>query len=213
MSRADSTDDERGLVLAKIIKASGEPTAHAAILRVATELFGEKSYPATSMRDIANAVGVLSGSLYAHIESKEALLLEIVDRGISEFYEAVSQAARAHNGAGDRLTAMVHAHVEVVVRHPEQTLVVFHQWRYLSEPAQAIVRRRRKQYEQLFTDVVRAGLEDGTFAPDLDVRIAVLSVLGSLNWTPEWLSSSGPRSIQKISRELTEAMLGGVLRR
>lgn len=202
-----------GLVLAKITKSSTEPTPHAAIVRVATDLFGQQSYPATSMRDIANAVGVLSGSLYAHIRSKEALLLEIVDAGIGEFLDAVTQASRAYDGAGDRLRAMVGAHVDVVARHPEQTLVVFHQWRYLSGDAQVVVRRRRKQYEQLFTDVVRTGVEDGTFAPDIDVRIAVLSVLGSLNWTPEWLSSTGPRPVDEVAQELAEAVLNGVLGR
>lgn len=202
-----------GLVLAKITKTSAEPTPHAAIVRVATELFGQQSYPATSMRDIADAVGVLSGSLYAHIKSKEALLLEIVDTGIGEFLDTVTQASRAHDGAGDRLGAMVRAHVDVVARHPEQTLVVFHQWRYLSEDAQAVVRRQRRQYEQLFTDVVQAGVEDGTFAPNVDVRIAVLSVLGSLNWTPEWLSSSGPTPVNEVARELADALLNGVLGR
>lgn len=199
--------------MAKITKTSTEPTPHAAIVRVATGLFGTQSYPATSMRDIANAVGVLSGSLYAHIDSKEALLLEIVEAGIDEFFEAVTDASGAYEGAGDRLRAMVRAHIDVVARHPEQTLVVFHQWRYLGEAAQATVRRRRKQYEQVFTDVVQSGMEDSTFAPDLDVRIAVLSVLGSLNWTPEWLSSSGPKPVAKVARELADAMLKGVLGR
>lgn len=199
--------------MAKITKTSTESTPHAAIVRAATEMFGQQSYPATSMRDIGNAVGVLSGSLYAHIESKEALLLQIVDTGIGEFLDAVTQASRAHDGPGDRLRAMVGAHVDVVARHPEQTLVVFHQWRYLGEGAQAVVRRRRKQYEQLFTDVVQAGVVDGTFAPDVDVRIAVLSVLGSLNWTPEWLSSDGPRPVDEVAGELADAMLNGVLGR
>lgn len=196
--------------MAKITKTSGEPTPRAAIVRAAAELFGRQSYPATSIRDIANAVGVLPGSLYAHIESKEALLLEIVDTGIGEYLDAVSRAARAHEGAGDRFLAMVRAHLGIVARNPEQTLVVFRQWRYLSEPAQSVVRRRRKQYEQLFTDVVEAGVRDGAFAPGIDVRIAVLSVLGALNWTPEWLSSSGPRSVDEVARELAGAMVNGV---
>lgn len=134
-----------GLALAKITKTSTEASPRAVIIRVATDLFGRQSYPATSMRDIGNAVGVLSGSLYAHIDSKEALLLEIVDTGIREFLDAVSQAAAAHERAGDRLRAMIKAHVHVVARHPEQTLVVFHQWRYLSEGGQATVRQRRKE--------------------------------------------------------------------
>lgn len=199
-----------GLVLVKITTKSASTTPHAAIVSAATQLFGEKSYPATSMRDIANAVGVLSGSLYTHIRSKEALLLEIVETGIGEFIDAVSEVAGANGTPEGRLRAMVNAHSEVVARHPEQTLIVFHQWRYLSEAAQTAVRRRRKEYEQLFTDVVRAGVEDGTFAPGIDVRIAVLSVLGSLNWTPGWLSADGPRTVDEVASDLADAMLKGV---
>jgi len=202
-----------GLELVKITKASTEPTPHAAIVRAATSLFGERTYPATSMRDIASAVGVLSGSLYAHIDSKEELLLEIVDSGVRDFLDAVTAAASSSGSAADRLRAMVHAHIDVVTRDPQRTVVVFHQWRYLSEGAQAAVRQRRRDYQELFADVVAAGVDDGTFAPGLDVRTAVLAILGSLNWTPEWLSSSGPRSVGEVARDLADAMLNGVLRR
>lgn len=199
--------------MAKIIKAAKEATPHAAIVNAATRLFGERSYPATSMRDIANEVGVLSGSLYAHIDSKEGLLLEIVDAGVRDFLDAVSAAAASPGSAADRLEAMVHAHVGVVTADPQRTLVVFHQWRYLGEEPRAAVRRRRRDYQQLFADVVRAGVQDGTFAPDLDAEIAVLSILGSLNWTTEWLSASGPRPLDEVARDLAAAMLNGVLRR
>lgn len=61
--------------------------------------------------------------------------------------------------------------------------------------------------------MIQAGVADGTFAPDIDVRIAVLTVLGSLNWTPEWLSSSGPRPVDEVARDLADSMLRGVLGR
>lgn len=199
--------------MAKIAKGSVEATPRAAIVRAATTLFGERTYPATSMRDVADEVGVLSGSLYAHIESKEGLLLEIVEGGVQEFLDAVTAAAGSQGTAADRLSAMIRAHIDVVIRDPQRTLVVFHQWRYLGDVAQASVRRRRREYQELFADVVRSGVGDGTFSPDLDVRIAVLALLGSLNWTPEWLSSRGPRAVEDLARDLTDATLSGVLAR
>mgnify|MGYP005800128237 CR=1 FL=1 len=188
-------------------------TPRAEIVRVATELFGRQSYPGTSMRDIAAEVGILAGSLYAHIAGKEALLLEIIERGIEEFYGQVKSAFDSNGSADEKLRAMILAHVKVVAKHPQRTLIVFHQWRYLSEENQRRVRQRRREYESLFTLVLEEGVADGSFSSEIDVRVTVLSILGSLNWTPEWLSSDGPTPVEELSERLSDAMIKGVLGR
>lgn len=188
-------------------------TPRETIIRVATELFGRRSYPGTSMRDIASEVGILAGSLYAHIDGKETLLLEIIEKGIDEFLEEVTKAFDAEGTADQKLRAMILAHVEVVAKQPQRTQIVFHQWRYLSDEKQRIVRDRRAAYEALFTRMLEVGVADGSFAADIDVKITVLSILGSLNWTPEWLSADGPAGVDEVGVRLSDAMLKGVLGR
>jgi AcrR family transcriptional regulator len=183
------------------------------ILRVATSLFGQRSYPATTMRDIAGEVGILAGSLYAHIDGKESLLLEIIEGGISEFIDQVTAAAEAESGPSAKLRAMVKAHVAVVAANPQRTLIVFHQWRYLGADRQVTVRGRRREYENLFRTVVREGIEVGKFSADIDIRIAVFTILGALNWTPEWLSARGSQSIDEIGDRLADNLLGGLEKR
>jgi AcrR family transcriptional regulator len=195
--------------------ASGEAPApverpRETILRVATELFGERSYPATSMRDIAGRVGILAGSLYVHIDGKESMLLEIIDGGILEFLDRVRRAEASATAPSEKIRAMVRAHVSVAAANPQRTLVVFHQWRYLSEANQIQVREHRRQYENLFTQAVKAGVEAGDFAEDLDVRITVLTILGALNWTPEWLSPDGPVSVDELGERLADSLLRGL---
>ena len=198
--------------MVKVAKATDE-TPRGTILRVATELFGRQSYPATSMRDIASEVGILAGSLYAHIDGKETLLLEIIQQGIAEFLAAVRAGLAAEGSAEAKLRAMILAHVRVVAKHPQKTQIVFHQWRYLSEGKQRIVREDRAAYQELFTDIIEAGARDGSFGADIDVRISVLSILGALNWTPEWLSSDGPIPVEEVASRLSDAMLKGILSR
>lgn len=193
--------------------AAADSTPRETIIRVATDLFGRKSYPATSMRDIAGEVGLLAGSLYAHISGKEALLLEIIKEGIEDFYTPVKSAFESDGSAEDRLRAMILAHVQVVAKQPQRTQIVFHQWRYLGEQNQRRVRERRSEYESLFTLVLEEGVADRSFASDIDVRVTVLSILGSLNWTPEWLSSDGPTPVEELSVRLADAMMKGVLSR
>jgi TetR/AcrR family transcriptional regulator, cholesterol catabolism regulator len=184
-----------------------------AILRVATRLFGESSYPATSMRDIASEIGILAGSLYAHIDGKESVLLEIIEGGINEFIDRVGAAAAGKELADERIRAMIHAHLSVVAANPQRTLIVFHQWRYLGQTNQALVRERRRKYENLFTQVIKDGVSEGIFSADLDQRITLLTILGALNWTPEWLSADGPGSVEKIGDKLADSLLSGLLTR
>jgi AcrR family transcriptional regulator len=190
-----------------------DSTPRETIVRVATDLFGRNSYPGTSMRDIASEVGILAGSLYAHIDGKETLLLEIIEQGIGEFLDAVQAAYDADGTADEKLRAMILAHVKVVAKQPQRTQIVFHQWRYLSDVNQRRVRDRRGAYESLFTLVLEDGVSDGSFAADIDIRITVLSILGSLNWTPEWLSSDGPIPVEELAARLSDAMMKGVLGR
>lgn len=174
-------------------------------------LFGKQGYTGTSMRDIANAVGVLPGSLYAHIASKEALLVDIVSEGINEFIAAVELHVSAPSSAVDRLHAMIVAHVEVVADNPERSLVVFHQWRFLSSENLPFAIERRRAYERCFVDVVEQGMAEGVFKQDLNLRIAVLTILGALNWTAEWLSPEGKLSPAAVGQLMAGTLLTGVM--
>lgn len=195
------------------VAVTANTTPREVIVRTAAELFGRLSYPATSMRDIASEVGILAGSLYAHIDGKETMLLEIIEQGIGEFLDAVTGAYQSEDSAEVRIRAMILGHVRVVEKDPQKTQIVFHQWRYLGEENQQRVREHRRRYEDLFRKVISEGVEDGTFAADLDQKVVVLSLLGSLNWTPEWLATRGRTSVETISARLADVTLRGVLSR
>jgi AcrR family transcriptional regulator len=181
------------------------------ILDAATHLFGATGYTGTTMREIANAVGVLPGSLYVHIDSKESLLLDIVEDGIDRFLRAVKPVASMTGPADERMREAIKAHVRVVGESPERTLVVFHQWRFLTGRNRARVVKKRSQYEGLFSTIQQDGVETGVFSADLDARIAVLTVLGALNWTPEWFSPEGPAGADEVGDRLADALLSGLL--
>ena len=182
-----------------------------AIRNQAIQLFGKQGYTGTSMRDIASAVGVLPGSLYAHIDSKEALLVEIVNEGIGRFLERIEPLVTAPVAPVERLRAMIIAHVEVVADQPERSLVVFHQWRFLGPDNLPLAIRRRREYERCFVEVVEQGMADGSLASHLNPRIAVLTILGALNWTPEWLSPDGRLSPTEVGDLMAGTLLGGIL--
>lgn len=176
----------------------------------AVRLFSHQGYDATSMRDIAKAVGLLPGSLYAHIRSKEQLLLEIIEDGIDEFLAAAAEAVAEGGSAPDKLRRAVRAHMRVIATGHERTGIVFHQWRSLSGEDRVRVLGKRNAYEQQFVDVLEAGILEGTFKPELDSRFAVLVILGALNWAPEWFSPSGNRTADEVAERVSALLLSGL---
>jgi AcrR family transcriptional regulator len=181
-----------------------------AIMDAAMHLFGKQGYTGTSMRDIAGAVGVLPGSLYAHIASKEALLVDIVEEGINRFLAAVQPHAASDANPTDKMRAMIIAHVAVVADNPERSLVVFHQWRFLGEGNIQAAIGKRREYEQAYVGVIEQGMTAGLFRADLNLRIAVLTILGALNWSPEWLSPDGKLSPEAVGGLIADTLLTGV---
>ena len=191
-------------------KSSKPMTPREAITDIAVRLFGEHGYTGTTMRDIAKAVGVLPGSLYAHIDSKETLLLEIVQDGIKRFLAIESLLDSSGRSPTERLRMAVKAHIALVAESPERTLVVFHQWRYLNDDNKALAAAMRRRYAQTFTRIVEDGISNGEFSAELDKRIAVFAILGALNWTPEWYSPRGSANAEEIAEKLADFMICGL---
>jgi AcrR family transcriptional regulator len=181
------------------------------IVEAAILLFSERGYNATTIRDIAKSVGMLPGSLYAHMDDKEGLLVEIVERGIDSFLAAVEPIVKLADPPDVRLRKAVKAHIEVIADNLQQTLVVFHQWRYLTLERQASIVQKRDRYEQQFLRVIREGMEQGVFPRQLDPHVATLSVLGMLNWVPEWYSADGPYTANELGERLATFILSGLL--
>ena len=166
--------------------------AREAIFSAATRLFGERGYTGTTMRDIAKAVGILPGSLYAHIQSKDAVLLEIIESGVDRFNAAVDRIDAMHLAPEPALREAVREHLRIVADNPSRTLIVFHQWRFLDDDNRDRLLAKRAHYEAFFVRTVRSGIELDQFDPHLDPKVTVLAMLGALNWTPEWFSPGGP---------------------
>lgn len=182
----------------------------ARIHQAATRLFGERSYPSTSMRDIGEAVGLLAGSLYSHISSKEALLFSIIDQALDRYLETVTPVATSDEPASVRLRGAIKAHVRLVADNVGETLVALHQWKFLSDPYRQVVTDKRQACGDLFTSMLAEGIESGDFKPVPNPQLTVAGVLGMLNWVPEWYSPDGPATPELIGDDLADLILGGL---
>lgn len=166
------------------------------ILNEAARLFREKGYEATTMRDIAVAVGMLPGSLYYHFATKEDLLVAVYERGVRLIIEKVQSAAAKHEDPWQRLEAAAVAHLETSLKTEEHSLVVMRVLpRDLPKAAERVT-KLRDEYDKVFVDLVA----DLPLPPKVDRRLFRLMLLGALNWSQNWYRENGRHSPRSIAR-------------
>lgn len=172
----------------------------------ASTLFRERGYAATSVRDIAQALNLQGGSLYAHVASKEDVLWSIVGRAADRFHFEVGPIASQSSPAPDRLRRMIRAHVGVVTSAQRDAAVFLHEWRFLSADRRAQVAARRDAYEALFRRALADGMATGDFAPT-DVRLTAMAILSSLNGIASWYRLDGALSPAQIADQHADLFL------
>jgi AcrR family transcriptional regulator len=156
------------------------------------------------MRDIGEATGLLAGSLYAHIASKEDLLYEVVVQAAHQFLGRVEEIRAEELPAEERLRAAMRAHVSVVADNLDAAWVFHHEWKALTGERREEVRRLRRRYERLWDEIVR-GLPGA-----MDPRFARLLVLSAANWTYTWYRPEGPLSPEQVADRFTDLLLAGL---
>jgi AcrR family transcriptional regulator len=179
------------------------------ILLTARALFSKKGYHGTTIRDIAEATGVLSGSLYAHISRKEELLFELVDQAAEEFLTSLAPIVDGPGTAAEKLTAAMAAHIKVIAHHRPHATCFFHEWRNLSPEGQALIQQKRDQYQAMLTRIVHEGIARGEFSA-VDEKYAVTLVLSVVNWTYQWYNPQGPLGPEEVARRFARLVLDGL---
>ena len=154
--------------------------------RQAARLFAEKGYHGTSIGDLAEALGVQKGSLYAHIEGKEDLLYETMRGGADAFHGALD-AIPDDAPPADKIRLALRAHLRVVSEQLEVATVFVQEWRYLEGPRLEEVAAERRRYEERIRELFREGRDLGELRADLDVNAAALVFLSAANWAYTWL--------------------------
>jgi AcrR family transcriptional regulator len=182
----------------------------AQIDQTATALFRARGFAATSMRELAEALGLEAGSLYSHIKSKQELLHRICFRLADDFFAGF--AAATHDStepAAAQLRQAIESHVRVLTQDVAASAVFLNEWRHLSEPARTEFLTMRERYEASFRDLIQRGIaQNDLHAPD--AAFATLTLLASLNWLPTWYKPEGKMPPTEIAHRLADQLLLGL---
>ena len=175
------------------------------MVAVAARLFSERGYHGTSMQDLADELGLLRGSLYAHIGSKEERLFDVVDDGADRFLARVYEAKEARASATETLRHVLVGHVETAIDHLEAATVFLNEWRYLSPELRSVVQEKRDRYEEMVRSIITDGVTEGDFRPNIDTALATRLVLSAGNWVYTWYRPDGnltPRAVGELFADM-----------
>jgi AcrR family transcriptional regulator len=161
-------------------------TRKSELTRQAARLFAEKGYHGTSIGDLAEAMGVQKGSLYAHIDSKADLLWEVASEGAAAFHAALDSVPEDAAPA-EKVRLALRAHLGVIADQLEVATVFIREWRYLEGDRRDSFLDERRRYEDRFRSFFREGREQGGLRTDLDDATATLLALSAANWAYTWL--------------------------
>jgi AcrR family transcriptional regulator len=187
------------------------PSKEQEIISVAARLFKEKGYRATTLEDIAAAVGMLKGSLYYYIKSKEELLYLIVRDPIRQAYSKLDEIVSSDAPVKSKIAQAITNHIESFHQHYPHIAVYLHDYHHLMQQLQKNAIETPKHYQRLWAALLQQGVDSGTLRDDLNVKITGYAILGMSNWVYRWYNPNGTLSAQEIAEIFTKLVLEGLI--
>lgn len=178
------------------------------ILEVAVELFKEKGYMGSSVRDLATKLNIKAASLYAHIRSKEEILEWICFGVANEFFEELQQVKNTDVSAQEKLNLFIDKHLSVVLKNRDVTHIYSNEWKHLEERLPEFIELRKnyqQEVEQLISEIYKTQnweLKSPAFTTKF--------ILHTLNNSYFWLKKN-VESTSEITDEIRDKILFGLL--
>ncbi|MGN6682220.1 MAG: TetR/AcrR family transcriptional regulator [Streptosporangiaceae bacterium] len=184
---------------------------HDQILVAAAQLFARKGVAATTVREIADEVGILSGSLYHHFDSKEAMVDEILAPYLKDLGDACQRAIARPADPRAKLRDLIAACLCVVEAHPHATEIYQSDVNYLSQFERfGYLSAAAAQVRQAWLDVLTDGVTQGVFRPDLQPRIVYRLMRDAIWPSVRWFRPSQDYPLTRFAEECTSLFLDGI---
>ncbi len=185
-------------------KRSDEAAAsnrRADIIRVASELFAERGYRATTVRDIGDRVGMLSGSLYYHFKTKDEILHELMEAYEDDLLAHYALAVEESGDFRTTLRRLLRAGLQAVVNYPDETAILHAELKYFTTSGDFdYINKMMKRIEELYVSAIERGIAAGEIRPDVDPGMIYRMVMDVLKSASFWYDRYDPRKhdIEKL---------------
>lgn len=179
------------------------------IIGAAIQLFGLKGFHATSMQDIADAVGLQKGSLYHYISSKEELLAGIMEEALNQYNRRLEAIVASDQPIREKIKAAIRTHFLGIAENLDMLTIFFRESYALTPEQAATVNRETHRYNDAFEKLLTEAMAAGFLRP-MDPKLANRAVLGACNWFYRWYNPQGTRSLDELADFFVDTMLYGI---
>jgi AcrR family transcriptional regulator len=181
------------------------------LLNAAVMVFWEKGYSAASVQDIADALGLLKGSVYHYVSSKEELLNQVLEAAHAHSAELMRQVSAMDAPPLAKVHEHFRLHALWYLNQPEHVTVFFREWRFLTGERLQLVTERRRGYDRYLRSLLVQCQEAGDLAAGVDVKYLSFFLLGALNTVPSWYRRDGEDPAETIARSFADLCTGTVI--
>lgn len=186
------------------------------IYRAAAKIICEKGYDATSMSEIADAVGITKAGVYHHIPGKQDLLFAIMSYGLDSLENEVIKPARTIDDAEKRLRAIVFKHSRLITDRSMSTgnpvTIVIDEVAGLTPAHRRTIERRKRAYVKLVRNTLEQ-LKVEKKLRNVNVTVAAFSLFGMILWLSRWYHPGGSLTPDQVAEEVCNIAMAGLLRR
>ena len=179
------------------------------IVEEASKLFKQRGFKATSMRDLAENVGMEAASLYNHIKSKDEILEDICFRLSNRYISFLDEIDKKPISAIDKISELIRLHVRIIIEDTEGVSVVNNDWKHLKEPALSRFKEDRKGYEKGMAAIIEKGIAAGEFQK-VNVSVALFTILSAVRWVELWYKPNRDISPQVLEDDIVLMLLNGL---
>lgn len=179
------------------------------ILDHAARLFREKGFAASTMRDLAESVGLEPSSLYNHISSKAEILRLICLTNAARFTEGIQDIRLSESDPSDQLRQVIRLHVSIATADNSSITVFNDEWRHLDEASLDEFLKMRKFYESTLRQILEEGIQCGHLKK-YDIQILMYSLLSSLKWVHEYYRKDRMGEPEEVAGAIADMWLGGL---
>ena len=183
----------------------------AEVYRTAAQIILRKGYDATSINDIANALGMTKAGLYHYINGKKELLFDIMNFGLDELDEEVATPACSIADPSARLRFIIASHAQLVTKGQGAITILVDEITALPPAQNRMITRRKREYFNHLRDLLNE-LKAAGKLNDVDTTVATFSLLGMVNWLSRWFRQDGDLTQEQVAEQIVKIALNGLLR-
>jgi AcrR family transcriptional regulator len=181
------------------------------LLELAARMFADRGLRATTVRDIADSAGILSGSLYHHFSSKEEMVDELLRGFLDWLFERYQEIVATESNPLERLKGLFMASFEAIEdRHAQVVIYQDEAKRLADQPRFAYVEERNKEQRKMWLALLNQGVKEGYFRPDIDVDLVYRFIRDTTWVSVRWYQPGGPLTAEEVGRQYLSIVLGGI---